>query len=64
MLRTMSDSSETDETGGKSATSRDKAYTSRKSRSSRLSRAPSLTLPHNMGEGWVGDRRTVMNNAG
>jgi len=26
--------------------------------------APSLTLPHNMGEGWVGDRRTVMNNAG
>jgi len=25
---------------------------------------PSLTLPHIMGEGWVGDRRTVMNIAG
>jgi len=38
----MSDSSETGETGVKSATGRDKAYTSRESRSSRLSCA----LPH------------------
>ena len=31
----------------------------------RLSRPPSLTLPHIMGEGWEGGgRRTVMNNAG
>lgn len=27
-------------------------------------RAPSLTLPRSMGEGWVGDRQTVMNNTG
>ena len=36
---TMPDSSETDETGGKSVTGMDRALTSRESRSSRLSHA-------------------------
>jgi len=32
--------------------------------SARPSRPPSLTLPHSMGEGWVGGGRTPVNNAG
>ena len=50
----MPDSSETGETGGKRAIGKDRAHTSHESRSARLSRPPTLTLPHSMGEGEGG----------